>query len=103
MQLKNIPTPWHSGPTNFHDSKKKFSLKSFILQFFLFFSNVSLQSKSEVGKEISLPTKDLDCKDILISLLNKKKFREINILTENIWELFEKSTEIMWNRLRISS
>ena len=55
--------------------------------------NVSLQSKPEVGKGISsesrgvaeaqgrnpLPTKGLDCKDIPISLLNKKKIREITV------------------------
>ena len=29
------------------------------------------------GTENPLPTKGLDCKDILISLLNEKKFREI--------------------------
>ena len=36
-----------------------------------------LEYASAVGEEIPLPTKGLDCKDILISLLNKKKFREI--------------------------
>ena len=51
-------------------------------------------------EEISLPTKDLDCKDILISLLNKKKFREINTFWQKIFENclknFVKLTEIMW-------
>ena len=54
MQLKNIPTPWHSGPTNFHDSKKKFSLKSFILQFFLFFSNANCKEVFKMLDFLSL-------------------------------------------------